>query len=95
MVIHTWDQLQNLNQAEFTALSKDMLAATSYKAVAPGAPLGLIGFDLGAELSVTKLNNSTVWRKAGANISSLAMPKIHLHKGLPMNFDIGAFSNIN
>jgi hypothetical protein len=85
------DQLQNLNQAEFTALSKDMLAATSYKAVAPGAPLGLIGFDLGAELSVTKLNNSTVWRKAGANISSLAMPKIHLHKGLPMNFDIGAF----
>ncbi|AZP11136.1 hypothetical protein [Undibacterium parvum] len=85
------DQLQKLNQAEFASLANDMSSAISYKAVAPGAPLGLIGFDLGAELSVTKLSNSAVWRKAGANISSLAMPKIHLHKGLPMNFDIGGF----
>jgi hypothetical protein len=85
------DQLQNLNQAEFASLANDMSSAISYKAVAPGAPLGLTGFDLGAELSVTKLNNANAWRKAGANISSLAMPKIHLHKGLPMNFDIGGF----
>ena len=85
------DHLENLSQSEFALLAKDFTSAASYKAVSPGAPLGLIGFDVGAELSVTKLANSNLWKKSGANISSLALPKLHLHKGLPFNIDIGGF----
>lgn len=82
--------LKNLNQSEFNQLAKDFSAAGSYKAITPATPLGITGFDLGAELSFTSLNNSTVWQKAGADISTLPMPKLHLTKGLPFNIDIGA-----
>jgi hypothetical protein len=85
-----FDHLQSLTQTEFGLLAKDFTAAASYKAVAPGAPLGITGFDLGAEVSVTQLANSTVWKKAGADISSVYLPKIHVHKGLPFDIDIGA-----
>lgn len=84
------DQLQNLTQNEFNLLAQDFTAAASYKAVAPGAPLGITGFDIGAELSVTRLEHAGVWKKAGADISSLPLPKLHLHKGLPLNIDLGA-----
>lgn len=85
-----FDHLQSLSQTEFGLLAKDFTAAASYKAVAPGAPLGITGFDLGVEVSATQLANSSVWKKAGADISSVYLPKIHLHKGLPFNIDIGA-----
>lgn len=85
-----FDHLQNLSQTEFTLLAKDFTAAASYKAIAPGAPLGITGFDLGVEVSSTQLANSTVWNKAGADISSVILPKLHLHKGLPFDIDIGA-----
>jgi hypothetical protein len=85
-----FDHLQSLTQTEFGLLAKDFTAAASYKAVAPGAPLGITGFDLGAEVSVTQLANGTVWKKAGADISSVYLPKIHVHKGLPFDIDIGA-----
>lgn len=84
------DHLLNLSQTEFGLLARDFTAAASYKAVAPGAPLGITGFDIGAELSATQLPNDNVWKKAGADISSLLLPKIHLHKGLPFNIDLGA-----
>lgn len=85
-----FDQLASLGQSEFALLSKDFIAAASYKAVAPAEPLGITGFDLGAELTMTQLQNSAVWKKAGANLSVLPLPKLHLHKGLPFNLDIGA-----
>lgn len=84
------DQLQKLNQTEFGSLAKDFTAAASYKAVAPGAPLGITGFDLGVEVSVTQLRDDNVWKKAGADVSSIILPKIHVQKGLPFDIDIGA-----
>lgn len=83
-------QLKNLNQSEFGRLAKDFTSAASYKGLTPAAPLGITGFDLGAELSFTPLDNSSVWQKAGADVSTLIVPKLHLHKGLPFNMDIGA-----
>ncbi len=85
------DRLANLSQTEFGLLAKDFTAAASYKAVAPGEPLGLTGFDLGAEVSVTKLEYSNLWQKSGADISSLILPKVHVHKGLPFGIDVGGF----
>lgn len=84
------DQLQKLSQTEFVSLAKDFTAAASYKAVAPGAPLGITGFDLGVEVSVTQLVDDSVWKKAGADVSSIILPKVHVHKGLPFDIDIGA-----
>ncbi|WP_222612327.1 hypothetical protein [Undibacterium flavidum] len=83
-------QLKNLNQSEFGRLASDFTSAASYKGVTPAAALGITGFDLGAELSFTPLANSGVWQKAGADISTLIIPKLHLHKGLPFNIDVGA-----
>lgn len=87
---NNFDHLQNLSQTEFGMLAKDFTSAASYKSVAPGAPLGITGFDLGAEVSVTQLADTAVWKKAGVDVSSVILPKIHLHKGLPFDIDVGA-----
>lgn len=83
-------QLKSLTQAEFSKLSQDFSSAASYKGVIPATPLGITGFDLGVELSMTQLGDSAVWKKSGADISTLVMPKLHVHKGLPFNIDLGA-----
>lgn len=56
--------LQNLGQADFNALSEDLGSALSYKPVAPAAPLGITGFDLGLEVTQTDMSKSSqVWSK--------------------------------
>ncbi|MEO8343162.1 MAG: hypothetical protein ABI536_05020 [Gallionella sp.] len=69
-----------------------MGSALSYKAITPPTPLGITGFDLGLEVSSTKVQNSPQWASAtGSSVSNLIVPKLHIYKGLPLNFDIGAF----
>jgi hypothetical protein len=84
------DNVGALTQAEFANLSKDFTAAASYKGVSPAEPLGVTGFDIGVELTSTKMKHGDVWEKAGADASTLYMPKVHVHKGLPFNIDVGA-----
>ncbi len=85
--------LQNLGQADFNALSEDLSSALSYKAVAPAAPLGITGFDLGLELTETNMaKSSQLWSNitgGGSSISNLVIPKVHFTKGLPLGIDIG------
>lgn len=90
--------IRNLNviiipQSDFRLLSEDLGAAFSYKAVAPAEPLGLTGFDIGLEATATKLENSAILQRASADntSSTLVIPKLHIHKGLPLGLDIGAF----
>jgi len=85
-----FNNLSTLTQAEFGKLAEDFTAAASYKAVAPAAAQGITGFDLGIEVTSTKLQSADVWRKAGADISQLPLAKLHLRKGLPFNIDVGA-----
>ena len=81
-----------LAQGEFRDLARDLGAAFSYKGVTPATPLGTLGFDLGIELTQTQLEHSRLFALAGADDhSSLLIPKVHIHKGLPANFDISAF----
>ena len=82
-----------LAQTEFRLLSEDLGAALSYKPILPAEPLGLTGFDLGVEATVVKLENSTVLSTAtnGDISDTLVIPKIHVHKGLPLGIDLGAF----
>jgi hypothetical protein len=87
------DQINQLGQQQFRLLSEDLTGAASYKGVIPAAPLGITGFDLGLEVSATKVGHKEVWEQAssGSVPSTVYVPKLHLHKGLPLGIDVGAF----
>lgn len=97
------DQINQLTQQDFRLLSEDLSAAASYKGVIPAKPLGLTGFDLGLEVSATRPAHRDAWERAssGSVPSTVYVPKLHVHKGLPLDLDVGAFyssvpdSNIN
>lgn len=87
-----FDNLGLLSQSEFKGLATDLGAALSYKGLTPAEPLGTTGFDIGLEVTATQLKHSDVWQKAtGDNLSTLPVPKLHLHKGLPFGIDVGGF----
>ena len=82
-----------LAQGEFRRLAEDLGAAFSYKGVTPAEPLGLTGFDIGVEVTTTRMENSSILRLAGAGgPSDIVIPKVHIHKGLWGGLDIGAFA---
>lgn len=87
------DQINQLIQTDFRRLSEDLGAALSYKAVIPATPLGLTGFDIGVEVTATQLENRDAWDRASSGTApdTLYVPRLHVHKGLPAGFDIGAF----
>jgi hypothetical protein len=81
-----------LVRGELERVAKDLGAAFSYKGVTPGTPLGIAGFDIGLEVTDTTVEGSELFRRAGAGSPSrITVPKVHVHKGLPGGFDIGAF----
>ena len=82
------------NQQLFGDLIQDLGAAMSYRAVTPAEPLGiLLGIDVGLELTGTKLKNDLAWKEATDDNgkSNLYMGKVHVHKGLPLGIDVGAY----
>lgn len=84
--------ITGIAQNSFKLLSEDLASALSYKAIAPAEPLGITGFDVGLEISATNLDNSDAWSAAvsdGKAIDTLPVPKLHLHKGLPLDIDVG------
>jgi hypothetical protein len=85
------NNIGSLTQDEFGQLVRDLGAAFSYKGLQPATPLGGLGFDLGVEVSDTRVENGEVMQRAGGGSSDIVVPKIHFTKGLPARFDIGAF----
>ena len=81
------------SQNIFSDLVKDIGAATNYKSVAPAEPLGTLGFDFSFELSGTSVEHKDSLKAVAGNDApdTLYVPKLHLHKGLPLGFDVGAF----
>lgn len=77
-------------QSQFRALSDDLGAALSYKGQTPTTPLGVTGFDIGISATSTKLENASSYAAALDNKSSLVIPTVRAHKGLPFGFDVGA-----
>jgi hypothetical protein len=81
-----------LSQDQFHRLSEDLGATFSYKGVTPATPLGLVGFDVGLEVSGTDIKHSDLFSLAGGGTAStLYAPKLHVYKGLFAGLDIGAF----
>jgi hypothetical protein len=87
------DNIGGLSQGLFKDLTSDLGAALSYKAIKPAEPLGALGFDIGFEVTSTSLESNAfeTATSGDATSSQLLVPKLHLHKGLPLGFDIGAF----
>jgi opacity protein-like surface antigen len=86
-----------INQAEFLALSKDLAATTSHKAMEPAAPLGLSGFDVCGAATMTNIHDTSAWAKvSGDSASNLLQTKLSISKGLPGGWDVGGFvSKVN
>jgi len=87
----TIDRIQNLAQQEFRLLSEDLGAALSYHPQTPTTPLGITGFDLGFALTGARLHNTSVLERASSDSvpSTLPIPTLRAHKGLPAGFDVG------
>lgn len=81
-----------LNQSQFLELSENVGAATQYKAISPPESLGVIGFDVGIEVSSTDIRGELFDLASGGEFdgSELIIPRVHIHKGLPLGFDLGA-----
>lgn len=98
LLAHGWvladslDTLDQLNQSQFLEFSENLAAATHYKAISPPEPLGLLGFDVGLEVSSTDIRGELFDLASGGEFdgSELIIPRVHVHKGLPFGLDIGA-----
>jgi len=86
--------LQAMAQSEFEDLSKEVGLIISYVPLAPAEPLGILGFDIGVEVTGVKISSgSTFWENAVADNQPpdyVILPKIHVQKGLPWGIDLGA-----
>jgi hypothetical protein len=86
------DNINSLNQGLFKDLTADLGAALSYKAIRPAEPMGGLGFDIGFEVSSTKMESNALEQATTDNApSELLVPKLHVSKGLPFGIDVGAF----
>ena len=86
--------LQAMAQSEFEDLSKEVGLIISYVPLAPAAPLGVLGFDIGIEVTGARISSgSDFWKNAVADNKPpdyVVLPKIHVQKGLPLGIDLGA-----
>lgn len=86
------DNFTALANDEFRAFVRDIGAATAYRALAPGEPQGITGFDIGVAVSGIKIDDK--WQDLFEDQDApgyLPVPSIRLRKGLPFNLDVGAF----
>ena len=78
-------------QSEFKKLSRELGLAVAYKPTAPAEPYGLLGFDIGVEVTFVDIDNkASYWENVSDMPSLLPIPKLHVIKGLPFGIDVGA-----
>lgn len=83
----------NIGQADFRAFSEDLTGALSFKQVGPPEPLGLLGFEVGVDVSGTDAGARDVWNTAlGEDFGGFVpMARIRGRVGLPFGVDVGGF----
>lgn len=85
--LYAADDIDNLaalgSQANFRSFSEDLAGVLGYKAVAPAAPMGRPGYDLGVQFDSTKLQHPALWNLAcGCDASDrVLLPKAYLRLG--------------
>jgi hypothetical protein len=85
------DRIQVLSQSEFRLLSEDLGGALSYRPIIPTTPLGTTGVDIGLALTLARIKNTEIVERATSDEapSTIPVPTLRAHKGLPLGFDIG------
>lgn len=80
-----------LSQSMFKDLSEQVGLAVAYHPLAPAEPLGLLGFDIGVEVTAIDIDEGEpFWTAVNADLPGyLAFPKLHAQKGLPFGLDLG------
>lgn len=74
---------------EFKNFSEEIGLAISYLPLSPAEPLGILGWDVGIELTVIDINRD-VWKNAVSSPpGTVILPKLHLQKGFPFAIDVG------
>ncbi len=79
-------------QSQFHDISEQLGLAIAYLPLAPAEPLGILGFDLGVEITASKIDrNESFWTQLMPSTPPgyLPFPKLHVQKGLPFGLDVG------
>ncbi|MDH5229420.1 MAG: hypothetical protein OEZ58_17800 [Gammaproteobacteria bacterium] len=88
------DLAQAEAQKGFDGFAADFANALQYRAVAPAEPLGLLGIDIGAEVTVAQVLNVADYAAVVGGVTDklkfTLIPRLHVHKGLPFGLDVGA-----
>jgi len=89
------NRLASLSDSQWRTVSEDLGAALSYKPLLPITAQGVTGFNVGVAVSGSDVSRSAAaLQQAGASLGpgdTLLTTRLHLHKGLPLGFDIGGF----
>jgi len=86
-----FDFAPTANQADFAAISQDVIAITSYKALGPAEAGGITGFSIGAYGSYSPTQDKGAWqRMVGSEVEQVGLVGLSARKGLPFGIDIGA-----
>lgn len=87
------NDLPALNQGQFHDLSKDLGAVLTFKQLQAAAPEGILGFNLGVDVSTTDVAHQSAWDTAtgGSDLQSVSLARVRASKGLPFGFDLGGF----
>ena len=80
-------------QGDFRNFSEDLGSVLIYRSIGPAVSLGITGFNLGAEVIASDIDeNKGYWKKAVSDRnppSYLANTRVTFTKGLPLDFDVG------
>ncbi len=80
-------------QNQFKDLSKTIGLLAAYKPLAPAEPLGILGFDIGAEVTAVDVDEDASFLKDATADSDppsfFLFPRLHAQKGLPFGIDVG------
>jgi len=80
-------------QGDFRNFSEDLGSVLIYRSIGPAVSLGITGFNLGAEVIASDIDeNKGYWKKAVSDRnppSYLTNTRVTFTKGLPLDFDVG------
>ena len=80
-------------QGDFRNFSEDLGSVLLYRSIGPAVSLGITGFNLGAEVMASDIDeNKGYWKKAVSDRnppSYLTNARVTFTKGLPLDFDAG------
>ncbi|MGH7272991.1 MAG: DUF6588 family protein, partial [Nitrospiria bacterium] len=78
-------------QDQFKDLSETLGLVISYDPLTPAEPLGILGFDIGVEVTAANVDQDASFLKDVIQDppSYVVFPKLHAQKGLPFGIDVG------